>query len=65
MDQPSAQATLCEIGTQLPLKGHSPQFSAHVYIVAKQTPISATAEHLLCANAQKVPIFYNGPPLSP
>ena len=28
-------------------KGHSPQFSAHVYY-GKTVPISATAEHLLC-----------------
>ena len=28
-------------------KGYSPQLSAHVYIAAKRSPISATAELLL------------------
>jgi len=41
----SAQATLCYMGIQLPQKGHSPQFRP-MYIVAKRSPISATAEHL-------------------
>jgi len=30
-----------------PPKGHNPQFSVHVYCMAKRSPISATAEHLL------------------
>jgi len=45
------------MGTQLPLeRGHSsPHFSAHVYsIVAKRSPISATADHLYPSTVSRV-----------
>ena len=40
------QATLCYMGIQLPLKGHSPPFWTHMSVVAKRSSISATAHHL-------------------
>jgi len=44
--QASAQATLCNMGIQLPQKGTAlPEFRP-VSTVAKRSPISATAEHL-------------------
>jgi len=42
------QAALCYMGTQLPLpKGAQPPNFWPMSIVAKRSPISATAEHLL------------------
>jgi len=42
----SAQATLCQMGTQLPPKGAQPLNFPPMSVVAKRSPISATAELL-------------------
>ena len=43
----------------LPRKGHSGTlFSANVYIVAKRSPISTTAEHLLNELRDKISVGY-------
>jgi len=52
------------VGPSSPKKGHSPQFWP-MSVVAKRSPISATAKHLLHSTRQKVPILYNGTPLPP
>ena len=52
--------------TPAPRKGHSSSPSFRPFsIVAKRSPISATAEHLLHRSRQGIVILYKRPPLSP
>ena len=48
-----------------PERGTAAPLFWRMSVVAKWSPISATAELLLQSSSQSVPILYNGPPLPP